>query len=169
MNSLRQKQPNLLNLFGIFVVAAIAGCGGGGGGAASVASSGCAGSGSPFVISTDTDVEVGKAAGAGILGCTTAINNPQWSVESGPLPIPLAAKSQAVGFDIPAIGVYELQVTFSDDSGKRQEASVRINGVTAKNKNRIVARVDQAVRKGGQLSFHAWETVAPGDTVKQIT
>jgi hypothetical protein len=163
------RQRFLLTSFlSLLTAVAIAGCGAGGTGT-NATSSTCASSGGSFVVVGDAEVEVGKAAGAGILGCSTTVNNPQWVVKSGGLPIPLGAKSQAVGFDIPSIGPYELSVSFLDDSGKLQQGAIRINGVAAKGKSRIVARVDQAVRKGGQLSFHAWEMLAPGDSVKQIT
>jgi hypothetical protein len=78
-------------------------------------------------------------------------------------------KSQAIGFDIPAIGSYEFSVSFDDDSGKRQTGSYKVNGIATKNKSTIVARVDQAIRKGGQLSVHAWENLAAGDAVKLIS
>jgi hypothetical protein len=161
------------NLFLVAIALAVASCGGGGGdGIASTvatAQSACAASGNPFVVLGDKEVEVGKAAGAGILGCTTSINGPQWKLTSGTINTPLAMKSQAIGFDIPAVGSYEFSVTFTDDTNKIQVGTFKVNGVAAKNKSQIVARVDQAVRKGGQLSFHAWETIAAGDSVKQIS
>jgi hypothetical protein len=166
-------QTSVANLLLVVIALAVASCGGGGGdGNPSIASnvpSACASSGSAFVVLGDKEVEVGKAAGAGILGCTTNINGPQWKLTGGTVALPLALKSQAIGFDIPAAGLYEFSVTFTDDNNKIQVGTFKVNGVAAKNRSQVVARVDQAVRKGGQLSFHAWETIAAGDSVKQIS
>jgi hypothetical protein len=171
MALINKLRTSVTNCFLLAIAVSLASCGGGGGGASGGANSTslCGFSGASFIVVGDKEVEVGKAAGAGILGCTTTINNPQWTLTAGTLDKPLAMKSQAIGFDIPAIGSYEFSVVFDDDSGKRQTGSYKVNGVATKNKSNIVARVDQAIRKGGRLSVHAWENLAAGDAVKLIS
>jgi hypothetical protein len=161
-----QKTARKIALLSFLLI--LSSCGGGGSNGAALNTTACGSTGSSFVVLGDQEVEVGKGAGAGILGCSTTINNPQWMLTSGKIDTPLSMKSAAIGFDIPAEGTYEFSVAFNDDAGKRQTGTFKVNGISAKNKSRIAARVDQAVRKGGQLSFHAWETLAAGDIVKQI-
>jgi hypothetical protein len=173
MGFIVKRHSSFTNSFLIAIAISLASCGGGGGGESTSGNintnSACGSSGASFTVIGDKEVEVGKAAGAGIYGCTTIINNPQWTLTGGTLDKPLAMKSQAIGFDIPAIGSYEFSVSFDDDTGKRQTGSYKVNGIATKNKSTIVARVDQAIRKGGQVSVHAWENLAAGDAVKLIS
>jgi hypothetical protein len=162
-------------LFAVAVAGVLAGCGGGGDGGsapppppAPPPSAGlsptCTGP-EAFSAVADTTVVAGKVAGAVVAGCTGALSDVQWTQTGGPAVTLLAAKSQAISFEPAVAGTYSFRVDFRDAGGIAQTASVNtvVTGTAAT--GTVVARVDQAVRKGGKASLRVWPAAASDDTI----
>jgi hypothetical protein len=123
----------------------------------------CTGAGT-FSVVADMSVAVGKAAGAVLAGCTGAVSNVQWTQTAGSA-VPLSsAKSQAISFEPPSAGTYGFSVTFVDSAGAQQTASISVNAVAPSAAVAVLARVDHAARKGGNVSLRAWPGLAGGET-----
>jgi hypothetical protein len=158
-------------------VGALAGCGGGGGGGGSVPapappppppsagpSPTCAGT-PLFSAHADATVAVGKAAGAVIAGCTGPLSNVRWTQTGGPAVTLLAARSQAISFEPASPGTYTFTIDFFDAGGVPRVASVTTTAVAPATASTVLARVDQAVRAGGNVSLRAWPAAAAGETI----
>lgn len=154
------------------VVAVLAGCGGGDGGGSVPAplpptagpSPTCTGP-EPFSAIADTAAVVGKAAGAVVAGCTGPIANIVWTQTSGPTVALLSATTQAISFEPPTAGLYTFSVSFVDAAGVRRAATVSTVAAAAAVPVAVLARVDQAVRKGGRASLRAWPAAAAGESI----
>lgn len=122
-----------------------------------------------FTAHIDAGVAVGKAAGVALAGCATALSDPRWTQTAGPALDPalnlLSAKTQVISFEPPSPGRYEFSVTFRDGAGVAQVANAAVTAAAAGTGSRVIARVDQAVRKGGNVSLRAWPLLATGDAV----
>jgi hypothetical protein len=160
-------------LFAAVVVGVLAGCGGGGDGApapspAPPPSAGpsptCRGTDAYSAVA-DTGVVVGKAAGAVLAGCVGPVTNVQWTQTGGPGVALLSAKSQAISFEPPIAGTYTFSVSFTDASGAPRVLGVTTTAIAASSPSTVLARVDQAVRKGGKVSLRAWPAAATGETI----
>ncbi|MGZ8255061.1 MAG: hypothetical protein ACXWVT_09430, partial [Burkholderiaceae bacterium] len=160
-------------LFAAVVVGILAGCGGDDGGAPAPspvppASAGpsptCRGTDTYSAVA-DTGVVVGKAAGAVLAGCVGPVTNVQWTQTGGPGVALLSAKSQAISFEPASPGTYTFSVSFTDASGASRTLGVTTTALAAASPSAVLARVDQAVRKGGKVSLRAWPAAATGETI----
>lgn len=115
----------------------------------------CTGS-EAFSAVADSTVVVGKAAGAVLAGCSGAIRNVQWSQTAGAPVELISAKTQAISFEPPSVGIYSFSVTFTDASGIAQIAALSVNAVAPSKAVTVLVRADQAVREGGSTSLRAW-------------
>ena len=144
--------------------------GGGGGGSAPPAvvppsvgaSPTCTGS-EAFSAVADATVTVGKMTGAVVAGCNGPLADVLWTQTAGPTVALLSARTQAISFEAPSAGVYAFAVTFRDAGGVTQTANVSTTVIAGSAD--VLARVDQAVRKGGNVSLRAWPAAASGDTL----
>src|SRR5688572_9184810 len=123
----------------------------------------CTGSGS-FSVVADTNVAVGKAAGAVVAGCTGALTNVQWTQTAGPAVTLVSARSQAISFEPQTAGTHSFSVAFLDAAGAQQTANVSVNAVTPSAAVAVLVRVDHAAREGGNVSLRAWPALAAGET-----
>jgi hypothetical protein len=121
-----------------------------------------------FTALGTADAAVGKAAGAIVAGCSGPLPEVVWTQTNGPPVALLSDRTQAIGFEPPQPGTYGFTVTFQDAQGAARSAPVSIVAADAPAGSRIVARVDQAVRQGGDVSIRAWPTLAAGDAVQSI-
>jgi hypothetical protein len=128
----------------------------------------CTSPGDAFTPFASALVAVGKAAGAIVAGCSGPLAEVVWTQTGGPPVTLMSDRTQAIGFEPPQPGTYEFTVTFQDAQGAAQSAPVSIVAAGASAGSRIVARVDQAVRQGGDVSIRAWPTLAAGDAVQSI-
>ena len=113
---------------------------------------------------------VGKASGAAVAGCTGALSEVVWTQTAGPAAVSLLSDhTQAIGFEPPLPGTYQFSVAFRDALGTARTAPVSITASGTPASSFVVARVDQAVRQGGNVSLRAWPTLASGDGVQSIT
>ena len=112
----------------------------------------------------DTSVAVGKAAGAVLAGCLGSVTNMQWTQTAGPTVTLMSAKTQAISFEPPSAGTYSFTVTFADQVGAVQTASVSIDAVAPSAPVAVLVRADHAVRKGGNVSLRAWPALVAGET-----
>jgi hypothetical protein len=130
------------------------------------------GGGAAFTVQADATVAAGQAAGATLAGCTTAARDVLWTQTGGP-PLDaganlLAAKTQAISFEPPLAGTYTFRVVFRDDGGAARQADVAVTATAASGASQVVARGDQAVRAGGNVSIRAWPRLAAGDAVQSF-
>jgi len=166
-------------LFAAIVLGVLTGCGGGGGGGSAPApapappppastgpSPTCIGA-EPFATYADATIVAGKAAGAVIAGCSGALSEVQWTqVNNGaPSVTLLAAKSQAISFEPASAGTYAFTVTFRDATGAQRSAVVATVVIGTPSATPFLARVDQAVRKGGNATLRAWPAANAGETI----
>lgn len=118
-----------------------------------------------FSVVADASVVVGKAAGAVIAGCTGALTEVLWTQIGGPAVALLSAKSQAISFEPSATGTHSFRVDFRDAGGVPRSATINVLATNPVTQPQILARVDQAVRKGGNVSLRAWPALAAGETL----
>jgi len=118
-----------------------------------------------FSAVADAVVAVGKVAGAVIAGCTSRLTEVVWTQTGGPAVTLMSAKSQAISFEPPVAGTYTFEVTFRDaGGGALGRDAVVVNAVAPVTPVAVLARVDHAVRKGGNVSLRAWPALAAGET-----
>jgi hypothetical protein len=120
----------------------------------------------PFSAVADASVAVGKAAGAVIAGCSGPLAEVVWTQTAGPIVDILSYTSQAITFEpasTPGL-TYSFRVNFRDAGGVQRSATVSTVATAAPTPALVLARVDQAVRKGGSVSLRAWPTLAAGET-----
>lgn len=161
----------------LFLAAAlVAGCGGGGdspGVAPAPApppvvlapSPTCTNATDAFSAVADASVAVGRVAGAVLAGCNGALSSVLWTQTAGPSVTLQSATTQAISFEPPASGSYGFTVAFRDAQNVARTTSVTVNAVAPTAPVSVVARVDQAVRKGGKVSLRAWPALASGETM----
>lgn len=125
----------------------------------------CVNPGDAFSLVADASVAVGGVAGAVLAGCSGALSAVSWSQSAGPTVSLLSTKSQAISFEPTVAGSYSFSVTFRDAGGNIRNASVTINANVPTTPVAVVARSDQAVRRGGKVSVRAWPAVAAGETL----
>ncbi|HEU0202523.1 MAG TPA: hypothetical protein VFR86_19090 [Burkholderiaceae bacterium] len=152
---------------------ALAACGSGGGGGGSPAPSApvpaaCAATNEAFTTAADSNVAVGKAAGAVVAGCTGALADIVWTQTAGPALTLLSAKTQAISFEPGAAGTYSFQASFRDAADNLRNATVSVNAVAPAGSSSVTVRADQAVRMGGAVSLRAWPQLASGDAVAEL-
>ena len=131
----------------------------------------CTTPGAGFEVVREATVEVGKAAGAAVVGCSGALTDLHWRAVSGPaLPAQslLSARSQAIAVEPQVAGTYAFEVSLRDAADAPRSERIEIVAAGAAAATRIVVRVDQAVRAGQRASLRAWPTVAAGDAVAAI-
>jgi hypothetical protein len=109
-------------------------------------------------------VAVGKVAGAVIAGCSGALSEIQWTQTGGPAVTLMSAKGQAISFEPIAAGTYTFAIAFRDAGGALRASAVAVSAIAPMTPVAVMARVDQAVRKGGKTSLRAWPTLAAGET-----
>ena len=107
---------------------------------------------------------MGKAAGAIVAGCASALSDVRWTQIGGPPVELLSDRTQTISFEPPAAGTYTFRVQFTDSSGAPQSATVDVNAVASSRPGGVVLRVDHSVRKGGKVSLRAWPPLAAGET-----
>src|SRR5512134_3525538 len=117
-----------------------------------------------FSAVADAAVAVGKVAGAVIAGCTGALSEVLWTQAGGPAVTLMSAKGQAISFEPPVAGTYTFAITFRDAGGALRSSAVAVNAIAPATPVAVMARVDQAVRKGGKVSLRAWPALAAGET-----
>jgi hypothetical protein len=144
------------------VVVVIAGCGGGGGSAPAPPLV-CADPAAIFSTYADASIAVGKAAGAVIAGCSGPLANVRWTQTAGPSVALLSDRTQAISFEPPSAGTYSFRVDFADASGAARSASVSVEASVPSAGVQVVARADQAVRKGGTVSLRVWPPAGAGE------
>lgn len=125
----------------------------------------CVSASDAFSLVADTSVAVGGAAGAVLAGCSGALSAVSWTQTAGPGVALLSARTQAISFEPAATGSYSFAVSFRDAAGVSRSASVTINASVPAAAVAVVARSDQAVRKGGKVSVRAWPALAAGETL----
>ena len=160
-------------------VAALAGlcwltaCGGGGGGgdppAPPPSSGGLCANGVSFAVVATAAPAPGKNAGAAVVGCSGAIDNPQWTQTAGPAVTLLSDKTQTLSFEPPAAGSYGFRLSFRDAAGSDRSQDVTLAASGAAAPTRMTLRVSQSVRMGGNVSVRAWPTLASGESFGSIT
>ena len=151
-------------------IALLAACGGGGGGSSAppAASARCVGSAASFTFG-DSNATAGKSAGAAVGGCTGALSEIAWTQTGGPQAVPLlSAQTPAIGFDAPAAGSYAFSVSYRVGGAPRSDVVTVAVGPAVAAASTVSARVDQAVRKGGNVSLRAWDSLAAGDSMQSI-
>lgn len=151
------------------VALGLAACGGGGSSSPPPPSPAplVCGSGSTTVSAfAESSVAVGKAAAAVVANCaaTGALTNVRWTQTAGPAVALLSDKSQAISFEPAAAGVYGFRVDYVDAAGSAGSTTVSVNAAAPAGASTVIARVDQAVRKGGKVSLRAWPALAAGET-----
>jgi hypothetical protein len=110
---------------------------------------------------------VGKQAAAGLLGCTGAIIDPQWTQTSGPPVSLLSAQTQLIHFEPGEAGTYGFRVTYRDALGQAGSKDVTVPITASASKALAVVRNHQAVRMGGNVSIRAWAT--SGEAVQGVS
>lgn len=123
----------------------------------------------PYAVVADTSVTAGKVAGAVIAGLDYALTDVFWTQTSGPAVTLLSARSQAISFEAAQAGSHQFSVSFRDDTGTTRTQTATVNVTAAASGSQVVARVDHAVRAGGNVSLRAWETLAAGDSSPTFT
>ena len=146
----------------------LAACGGGGRSepAAPPATGLCA-TGVAYGTMTRTQPVAGKNAAAAVLGCSGAIDTPQWTQTAGPAVTLLSDKTQTISFDPPAAGLYAFNVAFNDPAGTPRTHNVAIDVAANVAASLITVRASHSVRMGGNVSVRAWP--AAGSAVQSIT
>jgi hypothetical protein len=125
----------------------------------------CTTPGQAFSVVADAAVAVNRTAGAVIAGCSGPLRDVSWQQQPGSPSVTLqSAKTQAISFDPPSAGTYTFNVSFTDATGAQRTATATIN-VAAAAAVSVVARGDQAVRAGGQVSARAWPAAAGTETL----
>jgi len=117
-----------------------------------------------FSAVADAAVAVGKIAGAVIAGCTGPLTEVVWTQTGGPAVTLLSAKGQAISFEPPTAGTYTFAIAFRDAGGALRASAVSVNAIAPVTPVAVLARVDHAVRKGGNGSLRAWPALAAGET-----
>jgi hypothetical protein len=125
----------------------------------------CVNASDAFSVVGDASVAVGGVAGAVLAGCTGALSEVTWTQTAGPAVTLLSAKTQAISFQPAAAGSYSFTANFRDAGGVLRSASITINANMTFVPVAVVARGDQAVRKGGKVSVRAWPGIATGETL----
>ena len=151
---------------------ALSACGGGGGGGIEPSpppSGALCATGASFAVVTSTAPSPGKNAAAAVVGCSGAIDSPQWTQTSGPSVALLSDRTQTLSFEPPEPGSYGFRLSFRDPAGadRSQDVSVTATGTAAA--TRMTLRVSQSVRMGGNVSVRAWPVLASGETFQSIT
>jgi hypothetical protein len=118
-----------------------------------------------FSAVADAAVAVGKVAGAVIAGCSGALTEVVWTQTGGPAVTLMSAKGQAISFEPPTAGTYTFAIAFRDAGGALRAAAVSFNAIAPATPVAVLVRVDQAVRKGGNVSLRAWPALAAGETM----
>jgi len=156
----------------LLFAATVAGCGGDSGSSAPsptppapAPSPTCTGAAQTYSVAADATVPVGRTAGAVIAGCSGPLRNVVWQQTGGPTVTLLSAKTQAISFDAATAGVHLFRVSFTDPGGAARTETVSINVTTPAAPVTVVARGDQAVRMGGNVSVRAWPAAAAGETL----
>ncbi len=128
----------------------------------------CANPADAFSAISDASVAVGKAAGAVVANCTSAgaLTNLRWTQTAGSAVALISDKTQAISFEPTSAGVYAFRADFNDAAGTARSANVAINAVAGG--AIVLARVDHAVRKGGNASLRAWTMLPPGDAIASL-
>jgi len=169
-----RSRSRSLFLAGTFLI--VAGCGGEGDSPASAPvpapppvnlapSPTCGNATDAFSAVADTTVAVGHAAGAVLAGCSGAVSNVAWMQTAGASVTLMSASTQAISFEPPSPGSYSFAVSFRDAQNVARSASVTVNATAPAAPVSVIARVDQAVRKGGKVSLRAWPALAAGETM----
>ena len=152
----------------------LVGCGGGGGGGTTTgttpqppqAASPCDG-GVAVATVQSSGALVGKQAAVGILGCTAAITDVQWTQTSGPAVDLLSAQTQVIHFEPGVAGTYGFRASYHDALGRAGSIDVS-SAITAPATPALaIVRNHQAVRMGGNVSVRAWS--GSGDAVQSVS
>ncbi len=153
------------HLVAVLSLVLLAGCGGGGGATAPAAAGPlvCADRAAIYSTYADATVAVGKAAGAVIAGCRAPLSDVRWTQTSGPPVLLLSDRTPAISFEPPAAGTYVFRVDFVDAGGTLRSDSVSVAATQPAGAVQVLARVDQAVRKGGKASVRAWPAAGAGE------
>ncbi len=144
-------------------VVVIAGCGGGGSAPAPTPPLVCADSAAVFSTYADASIAVGKAAGAVIAACNGPLADVRWTQTAGPAVTLISDRAQAISFEPPSAGTYSFRVDFIDATGTARATGVTVNATPPSADAQVVARADQAVRKGGTVSLRAWPPAGAGE------
>ena len=148
----------------------LVGCGGGGGDGGPrqppAAASPCDG-GAAVATVQSAGALVGKQAAAGILGCTGAITDLQWTQTSGPFVSLLSAQTQLIHFEPTEAGAYGFRVAYRDAQGRSGSADVTVTITEPAVKAFAIVRNHQAVRMGGNASVRAW--ASSGEAVQSVS
>ncbi|OFI35386.1 hypothetical protein BFC17_17290 [Alteromonas lipolytica] len=113
----------------------------------------------------ELNAEVFSASGFVVL---SADNDPlatvEWQQLSGPPLHLLAAHTQAIGFDLPASGQYELAILATTASGAQRQLRFTLEALASSDENRAAIRLDHMATERGRVSLRV-----DSDTSKIIT
>jgi len=118
------------------------------------------GIGQPYNITisgpSDDTALVGESIGLVLLAPETDITNINWSQTAGTTVTFLAGKTKVIGFDVPEVGDYAFNVSFTDSSGNARSESYTFTA-TRESEVYINARLDHEVNAQGKVSINVYQ------------